>query len=380
MLWLAVKTLFHEKVRLIITLIGITISTVLTLMEVSIYLGVMGDATAVIRNTDADIWIASKNIQSFDFALPFPEHRINQVRALPDVLWAQKLFLSWGFLKLANGGREQAQIIAYNPDNGIGAPWAMLEGSASDVKGGRYIIMDKTSEQRLGKLNSGTLWEMTVGKDQYSFKLVGLSQGIKSFTTVPLVFMSYNQFKTLAQEIGWGDQTSFIVAKLSDPAKADAVVKALRATLRDNDIFTRDEFIHKTVMYWTVQTGMGMAFFLTAILAVLIGGAIVGQAIFASTMEHLREYGTLKALGAKNSEIYFVIISQAAISAAIGYAIGVIVILLTRGGMEQSGVSIYLSPILFITVFFIILLVCLLSAYFSVRKVRMLDPVTVFKG
>ncbi|MEQ6341091.1 MAG: hypothetical protein M3A44_05405 [Gammaproteobacteria bacterium] len=79
-------------------------STVLTLMETSIYLVVMGDATAVIRNTDADIWIASKNIQSFDFALPFPEHRINQVRALPDVLWAQKLFLSWGFLKLANGG------------------------------------------------------------------------------------------------------------------------------------------------------------------------------------------------------------------------------------------------------------------------------------
>lgn len=90
MLWLAFKTLFHEKGRFVITLIGIIISTVLTLIEVAIYLGMMGNATAVIRHTDADIWIGSKNIQSFDFALPFPEHRINQVRALSDVLWAEK--------------------------------------------------------------------------------------------------------------------------------------------------------------------------------------------------------------------------------------------------------------------------------------------------
>lgn len=379
MLWLAFKTLFHEKGRLIITLIGITISTVLTLVQVAIYLGMMGNATAVIRNTDADIWIGSKNIQSFDFALPFPEHRINQVRALSDVLWAEKIMLTFAFVKLADGRREQVQVIAYNPDTGVGAPWAMLEGRAEDVKGGHYMILDKTSEQRLGHLEIGSLWELTFVKE-YSFKLVGLSQGIKSFTTIPIMFMSYNQFQPLLADMALANHTAFIVAKLKDPANADAVVKALKAVLRDNDVFTRDEFVYKSVMYWTVQTGIGMAFFLTAILAVLIGGAIVGQAVFASTMEHLREYGTLKALGAKNSDLYLVIFTQTAISAIIGYALGVIIIVLSRGGIEQAGVDLYLSPILFIALFFILLFVCLASAYFSIRKVRMLDPVTVFKS
>lgn len=82
MLWLVVKTLLHEKVRFFITLIGITVAGVLALVEIAIYLGMMANATAVIRHTDADVWIASKNIQTFDFALPFPAGRINQVRAL----------------------------------------------------------------------------------------------------------------------------------------------------------------------------------------------------------------------------------------------------------------------------------------------------------
>jgi putative ABC transport system permease protein len=380
MLWLAVKTLLHEKVRFFITLLGITVAGVLALIEIAIYLGMMANATAVIRHTDADIWVASKNIQSFDFALPFPAERINKVRAFADVLWAEKLLLSWGFIKLANGGREQVQIIGYNPDSGIGRPWAMLEGVPADVKGGNYMILDKTSEQRLGHLATGTRWEVSFGNKEHSLKLVGLSQGIKSFTTAPVAFTSYNELSGFFADAGWGDQTAFIVAKLKDPAAAHAVASALKSALRDNDVYTRDEFIRKTVMYWTVQTGMGMAFFLTAALAMIIGGTVVGQTIYASTLEHLREYGTLKAIGAKNREIYQVVFAQAGINAVAGYAIAAVVVLLLKGGIEKAGVPLALSPTLFVALFFAILTACMASAWFSVGKIRSLDPVSVFKA
>lgn len=379
MLWLAFKTLLRERGRLVITLIGITVAALLALVEVAIYLGMMANATAIIRHTDADIWIASKNIQSFDFALPFPEERINRVRAIPQVVRAEKILLTYGFLKLADGGRDQIQIIGFNPDSGVGGPWSMLEGSPASVKGGRYMILDKTSEQRLGRLAIGGLWELTLG-EPHPFKLVALSQGIKSFTTIPLVFVSYNQLNDLLAGIGERGYTAFIVAKLREPGEADAVVRALRAALRDNDVYTRQEFIDKTVRYWTVQTGMGMAFFLTAFLALAIGGAIVGQTIFASTIEHLREYGTLKALGAENSLIYRTIFYQAAFSGAAGFGVAAIAVLLLRGPIEATGVPLELAPPLFPLLFLIVLATCLLAAYFSVARVRRLDPVTVFKG
>lgn len=375
MLWLALKTLFHEKGRLIITLTGIIFSTVLTLTQVAMYLGMMGNATSIIRHIDADIWVASKNIQNFDFANPFPEDRINRVRAIPDVVWADKLILTWGFLKLANGGQDQVQIIGFNPGTGIDVPWNILAGNPADLKSGRYIIIDRTAEQRLGSLTINTIWEL----NETRFKLTGLSEGIKSFTTSPIVFMSYNQAQNSMP--GWKpDYTSFIVARLKDKNKSEDVAEALKASLKDNDVFTKKGFIMKTVMYWTVQTGMGMGFFLTAILGLIVGGAIVGQTVYANTMEHLREFGTLKALGARNSDIYKVIFGQIGLSAVIGYAAGSILILLARDGIEKAGVSLYLSPALFAALFVIVLVTCFFSAYFSVRKVRTLDPVMVFKS
>jgi putative ABC transport system permease protein len=352
MLWLAFRTILQKKGRFLITLMGITFSSLLTLTQVALFLGMMGNATAVIRNTDADIWIASKNTQSFDFGNPFPEQRINRVSGVPEVLWAKKLILTWGFLKLANGAQEQIQIVGFDPVTGVGGPWSMAAGYPADVNGGHYMIADTTSEQRLGRLDVGSIWEL----NETRFKLVGLSQGIKSFTTAPMVFMSYDHAQRLFTSAFNIPYTTFIVAKLKDRRSEADVLNALKASLKDNDVFTRNEFILKTVMYWTVQTGMGMALFLTAILGLMVGGAIVGQTIYAYTMEHLQEFGTLKAMGARNGDIYIVILSQAAISGTLGFAIASAVTLLTRPTMEQAGVTLYLSAGLMAILFCIVLL------------------------
>jgi putative ABC transport system permease protein len=156
-------------------------------------------------------------------------------------------------------------------------------------------------------------------------------------------------------------------------------VTALRASLKDNDVYTRDEFILKTVLYWTVQTGLGMALFLTAVLGLMIGGAIVGQTIYAHTMEHLREFGTLKAIGARNRDIYTIILSQAGISGSIGFAVGSAVLLFANRSLEQLGVTLYLNLQLIGVLFIIVLLTCFASALVSVRQIRKLDPAIVFR-
>lgn len=375
MFWLACKTLLFEKVRLLITIIGIAFSTILVLTQVGIYLGMMGNATSIIRNSNADIWITSKNIQNFDFANPMPEDKINKIRAIPDILWADRLIMTWGFLKLEGGGQEQVQIIGFNPDTGVGAPWSMISGKPSDVKGGRYMIIDKSSEQRLGALSTGSVWEL----NKKRFKLIGLSNGIKSFTTSPIIFMSYEQAQNLSAGFLESTETSFILAKLKGGKNAEKVISELRNSMKDNDIFTKNGFMLKTIKYWTIQTGIGMGFFLTAILGLIIGGSIVGQTIYSNTMQHLKEYGTLKALGAKNEDVYKVILWQAGMNATAGYLTGTVLIFLLREGIERAGVPMYMNLLIIISLFFVILLTCLFSAYFSIMKIKNLDPVMVFR-
>jgi putative ABC transport system permease protein len=374
MWWLARKTLFYKKGRFAITVMGITFSAVLALNQVSLYLGMMGNATALIRHADGDIWVTSKNIQNLDFANLFPERRINQVNALPEVLWAKRLILTWGFLKLADGAREQVQIVGFDPESDVGAPWSMVEGRPSDVSGGRYMILDRSSAPRLGPLMVGTVWEL----NEKRFRLVGLSKGIRTFTTAPFVFVSYEQAQALAGAPG-ADQTAFIVGKLRDPADTARVIDALRASLGDNDVYTGRDFILKTAQYWTIQTGIGMALFLTALLGLMVGGAVVGQTVYASTVEHLREFGTLKAMGARNSDLYKVILGQAAINGVIGFVLGSAIVVLLRSAMEQFGVTLYLGSELFGALFVVLLATCFLAAHFSIVQVRTLDPLIVFK-
>ncbi len=376
MFWLAWKTMLHEKARLALTIVGIVFASILVLTQVGIYLGMVRNATAVIANTDADIWAAPKNIRNFDFANPVPEERINKVRAVSEVLWAEKIIVTWGFLKIANGGLEQVQIIGFNPDTNVGAPWGMVEGRPSDVKGGRYIIMDRTSEKRVGNLQTGTLWELS-GK---RFRLVGLSQGIRSFTTAPIIFMAHDQLQNLSNGLVHPGETTYIVAKLRDRNKSREVAAYLAQSMKDSDILTRNGFIYRTVEYWTVQTGVGMSFFLTALLGLMIGGAIVGQTIYANTMQYLKEYGTLKAMGATNEDIYKTIFAQAGMSAVAGYVVGATLMVTARGTIEKMGVPINLSVWLLISAFIIICLTCISSAVFSVRKIRTLDPAMVFRG
>ena len=374
MWWLARKMLLYKKGRFAITVMGITFSAVLACNQVALYLGMMGNATALIRYADADIWVTSKNIQNLDFASLFPERRINQVNALPDVLWARRLILTWGFLKRADGAREQVQIVGFDPESRVGAPWSMVEGSPADVRGGRHMILDRSSSPRLGPMPVGSVWEL----NEKRFKLVGLSNGIRTFTTAPFVFVSYEQAQAIAGAAG-AEQTAFIVGKLREPSAATRVVETLRESLRDNDVYTGRDFVLKTAEYWTIQTGIGMALFLTAILGLMVGGAVVGQTVYASTVEHLREFGTLKAIGARNSDLYKVILGQAGISAVIGFVFGSVIVIMLRSAMERFGVSLYLGSELFVVLFVALLGTSFLAAHVSIMQIRSLDPLIVFR-
>lgn len=375
MFWLAIKTLVYRRGRFVITVSGVIFSSVLALIQMAVYLGSMGNATNVIRNTDADVWITSRNIQNFDFASLFDEERVNRVKSLPNVAAADKILTAWGFLKLQNGSQEQVQIIGFNPDSGAGGPWSMLKGDPIDVKGGSYIILDADSEQRLGKLEVGSIWELSGRR----VKLVALSSGIKTFSTAPLVFMSYDRAQQFFTDHDQPKQTAFITVKLKDPRNADQTVARLRSIMSNNDVFTRNDFVVKTVIYWTIQTGIGMALFLTAFLGLLVGGAIVGQTTYANTMEQLPEFGTLKAMGARNRDLYTIVFSQTGACVLIGYGAASAIVLAARRTLEAAGATLFLDSPVFLVLFAVTLLICLLASFVSVSKIRNLDPVIVFR-
>ena len=376
MMWLALRMVLHNRVRLAVSLIGVALSAYLTLTEVALYIGMMQNATAVLRHAGADLWVASRGIQNFDFPKLFPEERQRAAEQLPEVLWARPIVLSWGFLKLPSGAQEQVEIVGYDPRSGIGGPWDMLRGDARQVLGGAYIILDDSATRRLGDLRLGSTWEL----NDREVQLVGISRSALTFTTAPMVFTAHSFAQEVATDVARGGAIAFVAIKLRAGSDAEAAAGTLRRRLPDNDVLSTGEFLRRTIAYWTVQTGMGASLFLTAALSLVVGAGVVGQTVYANTIQFLAELATLKAIGARGRDLSTVILGQAAIGAVSGYGIAVLLALLSRPALEPAGVTLALGPQLLGGLFVLFLATGAAAALVSVRRVRRLDPAMVFRG
>jgi putative ABC transport system permease protein len=369
---IARKNLLHDKTRFVITLIGVTFSVVLVFSQIGIYLGFMRNASIIIDNTPVDIWITSKNSANFDFPLPFSESKLNKVKEIPGVAWADKLILTWANMKKLDGGSENIELIGFNPESGIGGPWNVKDGSIQALKAGKGIIVDESAFPKLGRLRIGDYVEVNENR----VKVVGITEGIRGFTTAPYVFTTY---RTAQQLDPWvAERTVFIVARLAAGYSADEVVTSLRQ-IRDVDVFRADAYSWRTRMYWTIETGIGVGFGLTAIMAIVVGMVIVSQTIYTATVEHLREFGMLKAIGATNRDVYSIIIKQALINAALGYIAGLAVTLFATRFIEQTGLVVIIPGVVMAFVFVLTVGMCLAASVISVRKALNVDPLVVFR-
>jgi putative ABC transport system permease protein len=371
---LAERNLFHDKVRLTVTVTGIVFSVVLIVVQLGLFIGFTTATSNLIDHSGADLWITSKNVPYVEQGVPFSERKLNQVRAVDGVADAQKIVAHWTQWKRQDGGQESVQIVGINVDDPLERPWNLVEGRVEDLKSPDAVILDELYKQKLGVTHAGEVFEI----GGYRARVVGFTRGIRSFTTSPYVFTSFKNAQdfTSMRE----DQTLFILVKLVPGADVESVRHDLLDKVKDVEVFRTAEFSRMTTFYWMFTTGAGVAVLIAAVLGLVVGFVVVAQTIYATTVDHIREFGTLKAMGAPNSYVYKVILKQAAISAVIGYLLGMIVSICVVQGSQKGGAAILMPAPMVVGMFFLTLTMCVGAALVSINKVTRLDPAMVFKG
>src|SRR6266403_4564098 len=370
---LAQRNLFHDKVRLTVTLTGIVFSVVLIVVQLGLFFGFTTATSNLIDHSGADLWITSKNVPYVEQGVAFSERKLNQTRAVPGVADAQKIIARWTQWKRHNGGEESVQIVGLNVDDILERPWNLVEGRVEDLKSPDAIILDELYKQKLGVTRVGEVFEI----GSHRARVVGFTRGIRSFTTSPYVFTT---FKNAQNYVGLReDQTYFLLVKLTPGTDLEKVRRAIGGQVKDIEVLTSHEFSRMTRIYWMFTTGAGVAVLLAAVLGLIVGFVVVAQTIYATTMDHLREFGTLKAMGAANSYVYKVIIQQAAMSAVIGYVLGMAVSSFVVRASQHGGAAILMPWQMAVGMFFLTLTMCIGAALVSINKVTRLDPAIVFK-
>jgi putative ABC transport system permease protein len=172
----------------------------------------------------------------------------------------------------------------------------------------------------------------------------------------------------------------FILVRLRAGAHIEEIKQILKTLLPNADIWTKAEFARQAKIYWTSQTGAGGAILIAALLGFFIGLAVVSQAVYATTMEHIEEFATLKALGASRLFILRVIVLQALACGAVGYLLGVVIsgpaISYVRSLIPWLGAPSWLPA----AILPLALAICILASILSVRAALSVEPAKVFRA
>ena len=373
---LARRNLFHDRVRFAVTLTGIVFALVLIIVQLGLFLGFTTTTSNNIDHSNADIWIVFHGVGYFDTGRMFSERKFYEVLSVPGVQQAEKYIQNFAYWKKPDGGVENVQVIGFHPGSGLGEPWNVIEGSALDVKLEDGVIVDELYKEKLGVKKIGDRVEI----GDHRARVVGFTRGIRSFTTSPFVYTSFKNSLNYTRPEAHEDQLAYILVKVTPGFTSDEVLKNLRARLTDVDIYSSQEFSRRTRFYWMFTTGAGLAVLTAALMGLIVGIAVVAQTIYAATMDHIREYGTLKAMGATNGYLYRVLIEQAVWSAVLGYGFAMVAAYFIVEASEKGGALILMPFSMKIGMLFLAVFMCIAAALVSINKVTRLDPAMVFRG
>jgi putative ABC transport system permease protein len=372
---IARKILLHDRLRFVITVSGVAFAVTLVLVQVGLFLGLLGHATVTIEHADADLWVTSHNTANVDFAMPFSENYVQRVRSVPGVARADNLIVGYVRITLATGATESMMVYALENFSRWNLPWKLEAGLPADLRRGNYFILDESARTRFGEIPIGDYREVNGRR----LKLIGRTRDLKSFTTTPVSLMDYHLAQQLDEETPSG-KTTYILVKLDPGADAAGVRAEIQRRLPYNDVQARDNWARTSRDYWIKSTGLGMSMGLTVFLGCLVGIVIVAQTLYTSVMDHFKEFATLKAIGGSNLDIYRIIAKQALMAGVCGFAVGGCLSLAAQPVMAKAGLTLVLEPRFFWTVFAGTILFCLASSAVSFRKIAAMDPALVFRG
>jgi putative ABC transport system permease protein len=369
---LAFRNLFHDRLRLIATVIGIVFSIVLVTVQMGLYLGFGRMVTTMIDNADADLWVMPQGTKCFEDPALLDERKRFRALSIDGVADATAVVIGFADWRTPAGTTTPVFVIGSDlKEEGL-HPWNLVEGQIESLSVPNAVAIDKSYFDRLGVSGIGSIAEIR----QQKVRIAAVTSGIRSFTTTPYVFTTLDRARQYAGIPS--TKATYLLVRLEPRANLEATRQRLLVNLGDVEVLTTPQFRDRSRTFWLFDTGAGMALFAGALLGIIVGTVIVAQTLYSSTKDHLDEFATLRAIGSSGRYIYEVIIWQAVISAVIGFCLAALIGAAIVGITADSALPVVITPLLIAGLFVLTIAMCVGSAIAAIVKVMRVDPAMVF--
>lgn len=364
---LARRQLLREPLKLALALLGVAVSVALVGLLFGLREGIGRQVTTYPDNAGADIYVASGGTRNFlsasSSSLPVSlGRRLHRMAGVEEV----EPITAWFDVVPLHGMKIVTQHIGFEPGR-LGGPWEMLDGRPPSRP--REVAIDRVMADQHG-LDLGHRLELA-GR---SLRIVGLTDQTASWMA-PLVFTTRESAAAGRRRRGAG---TFFLVRTGSVAPA-VLVRRLANAFPRLTVLTRQRIAAND------RTLMASSFDSTLLVMVLtalgVGAVVIGITVYGFVSERRREFGTLKAMGARNRRLYLLVSRQALVIALVGLGAGILLQRVTGDAVEALSpkfLFVYLpSHLMLMTV--AAFAMALIGAVAPVRVLARLDPVEVFR-
>lgn len=383
---IALKMLMGDRGKYLGIVMGLTFASLIMTQQPAIFVGLLMRSYSFITDTGLpDIWVMDPKVQFIDDIKPLQDTVLYRVRGVAGVEWAMPLYKGLLKARLADGTFQTCNVIGLDDATLIGGPPVMLDGKLDDLRRSDGVIVDiDGATDKLGKPSAvpgGKPTPLKIGdtlelNDKRAI-VVGIAKTTRTFQSQPVVYTTYSRATRYAPKER--KLLSFVLVK----AKAGENIALLTRRIRENTglaAYTQEEFKVLTLTYFLKNTGIPINFGVSVTLGFIVGAAIAGQTFYNFTLENLRQFGVLKAMGASNWTLLRMILLQAVLVGSIGYGLGVGLTALFGYSMRNTILAFKFPWQLLLFSGAGVTLICVFVALISIRKVIQLEPAIVFKS
>jgi putative ABC transport system permease protein len=285
--------------------------------------------------------------------------------------------------RLADGRFQTVNLFGLDDATLVGGPPTMVEGRLEDLRRAEGVIVDENGARgRLAKPDpaGGPPIPLRVGDvlelNDHRAVVVGICRVGRTFQSQPVIYTTYSRAVSFAPRER--KLLSFIVAGVKPHLDVEDVCKRIEEQT-GLVALPANEFKWKSVFYYLKYTGIPINFGTAVLLGFLVGTAIAGQTFYNFTLDNLKQFGALKAMGASTWTLLGMILLQALVVGVVGYGIGVGIASTFGILSKNSELAFRLQWQILLVSAAAVVVICALSALLAIRKVVKLEPAIVFK-
>jgi putative ABC transport system permease protein len=369
---IGLRMMVHDKLKMVGTLVGVVFAVLLSNQQAGTFLGLLKKNTMFIENSQADIWMVPPNTETLAAGKYLPEAISKQARGVAGVAWAEPLLFGGGQIAIPGGSAEAITIVGTKLPRLRGGPWNVVSGDAHALGSPDTMIFEDGVRDTLGGLNLGSVREVNGRNVQVG----GFTWGLLPFGPA-YAFADYDLARLLLKVDS--DRTNFILVGVAEGESVAQVREALAGRFTDVKVVTREDFTRSTVRYLLVRSALGVTFGTSTLFGLIVGFVIVALTTFSAVIDNIREFGTLKAIGATNWDLAKLLFAQAIAYALLGSLVGITLVTRVADAIRSPKFAIIITPALAVGTTLVMIVLCVVASSFALVRLRKLEPAMVFR-